>query len=491
MANLDDRPKPLAWRSVNWRLVLPLFLFTVAVLAGVQAQRTDGSAAAYEPTAGRLPARTVTPLLSVRRVPEFLQAPTAVRNLRADLHGAVAGLPEGTCVEVAAHGHQLYTLEAGRGLVPASAQKLLTGLAALRHLGPAMVLSTRVVAEVPVVDGMVDGDVWLVGGGDPLLMTGGYAARFDDPDPYTDLGDLALALVEAGVREVNGGIVGDESRYDAIRYLGTWPDRFKPGWSIQSGPLSALSVDDGFQNWDALNTAASLGTPAGDPAENAARLFDDLLEAEGVLIRRRPDSGRAPAHPGMVTLAVVGSPPVSALVEQMLVESDNTTAELLLKEMGWTPADRGTTVAGIAILLDTLERAGHRIEGVVPQDGSGLDPDNRVTCSLLVDLLGDEVHGDLLVASLPLAGERGTMKNRFVGTAGEGRIRAKTGTLRGASSLVGVADTPGGRRLAFAVISNGELPYEIRDLHEDVILALLSYPAGPAAEILGPRPVVG
>jgi D-alanyl-D-alanine carboxypeptidase/D-alanyl-D-alanine-endopeptidase (penicillin-binding protein 4) len=109
----------------------------------------------------------------------------------------------------------------------------------------------------------------------------------------------------------------------------------------------------------------------------------------------------------------------------------------------------------------------------------------------MVDLLGDEVHGDLLVASLPLAGERGTMKNRFVGTAGEGRIRAKTGTLRGASSLVGVADTPGGRRLAFAVISNGELPYEIRDLHEDVILALLSYPAGPAAEILGPRPVVG
>jgi len=148
-------------------------------------------------------------------------------------------------------------------------------------------------------------------------------------------------------------------------------------------------------------------------------------------------------------------------------------------------------VAGIAVLLATLERAGHRIEGVVPQDGSGLDPDNRVTCSLLVDLLGDEVHGDLLVASLPLAGERGTMKSRFAGTAGEGRIRAQTGPLRGASSLAGVADTPAGRRLAFAVISNGELPYEIRDLHEGVILALLSYPAGPAAEVLGPLPVVG
>ena len=175
----------------------------------------------------------------------------------------------------------------------------------------------------------------------------------------------------------------------------------------------------------------------------------------------------------------------------MLVHSDNTTAELLVKELGRTPAERGTTVAGLAVMLDTLERAGHDVDQVVPQDGSGLDPDNRVTCSLLVDVMEDDLHGALLVDSLPLAGESGTMKTRFVGTAGEGRVRAKTGTLRGVTSLAGVVDTPAGRRLAFAVISNGELPFEIRDLHEEVVLALLSYPAGPAVEALAPLPVVG
>jgi D-alanyl-D-alanine carboxypeptidase/D-alanyl-D-alanine-endopeptidase (penicillin-binding protein 4) len=193
----------------------------------------------------------------------------------------------------------------------------------------------------------------------------------------------------------------------------------------------------------------------------------------------------------MVTLAEISSSPVSLLVRQMLVESDNTTAELLVKEMGRTPTERGTTVAGLVVMLDTLERAGHGVAEVVPQDGSGLDPDNRVTCSLLVDVMEDEHHGALLVESLPLAGESGTMKNRFVGTAGEGRVRAKTGTLRGVTSLVGVVDTPAGRRLAFALISNGELPFEIRDLHEEVVLTLLSYPAGPPVETLAPRPVVG
>ena len=141
-------------------------------------------------------------------------------------------------------------------------------------------------------------------------------------------------------------------------------------------------------------------------------------------------------------------------------------------------------------MLAALEGAGHRVAEVVPHDGSGLDPDNRVTCSLLVDLLGDEVYGSILVDSLPVAGQQGTMKKRFVGTAGEGRIRAKTGTLREVSSLAGVVDTPAGRRLAFAVITNGELPFEIRELHEDLVLALLSYPEAPAAEVLQPRPVM-
>jgi D-alanyl-D-alanine carboxypeptidase/D-alanyl-D-alanine-endopeptidase (penicillin-binding protein 4) len=476
---------------VNRRFVLPLLLLTITVLSALQAQRTNRAIAASEivPPA-RSPASVDTPALSVRRIPEFLQSPTAERRLREELVAPVEALPPGTCLAVAEHGLDLVSLESLTPMAPASTQKLLTALAALHVLGPDSVLTTKVVVEEPSVDGVVLGDLWLVGGGDPLLMTTPYADRFDDPFAYSDLADLADAVVASGIREVQGSVVGDESRYDAIRYLGTWPDRFKPGWSIQSGPLSALSVDDGFTNWDAVNPASSLSVPSDDPAILAARLFDDHLESRGVVIRGRVDSGTVPGAPGWRTVASLDSVPVRLLVEQMLVESDNTTAELLIKEMGHTPTDRGTTVRGLSVLLDALGAAGHPVEGVVPHDGSGLDPDNRLTCGLLASILDDQKVGSVLVDALPVAGDRGTMKKRFVGTAGEGRVRAKTGTLRGVSSLAGVIDTPGGRRLAFALISNGELPYEIRDLHEEVVLSMLSYPSGPVVDLLSPRPLL-
>lgn len=476
---------------MNRRFVLPLLLSTIAVLSGLQAQRTDRSAAAFEVVdPGGSAASVATPALSVRRVPEFLQSPTAERRLREGLVAPVAALPSGTCLAVAEHGQELFSLESSMPMAPASTQKLLTALAVLHVLDPDSVLTTKVVIEEPALDGVVPGDLWLVGGGDPLLMTTPYADRFEDPLAYSHLADLADAVVNLGIREVQGSVVGDESRYDAIRYLGTWPDRFKPGWSIQSGPLSALSVNDGFANWDKFNPASSLSVPSDDPAILAARLFDDHLEARGVVIRGRADSGTVPSAPGWRMVASLDSVPIRLLVEQMLVESDNTTAELLVKEMGHTPAERGTTVRGLSVLLEALRVAGHPVEGVVPHDGSGLDPDNRLTCGLLASILDDRDLGSVLVDALPVAGDRGTMKKRFVGTAGEGRVRAKTGTLRGVTSLAGVVDTPGGRRLAFALVSNGELPYEIRDLHEEVVLSLLSYPSGPVVDLLSPRPVL-
>ena len=185
-------------------------------------------------------------------------------------------------------------------------------------LGPGSVLTTRVVVDEPPVNGVVLGDLWLVGGGDPLLMTAPYADRFEDPIAWSNLADLADDVVSAGILEVEGGVVGDEERYDRIRYLGTWPDRFKPGWSIQSGPLSALSVDDGFVNWDPVNPASSLSVPADNPAILAARLFDDLLEERGVVIRGRPDSGTVSGVLEQHTVASLDSPPVRLLVEQML-----------------------------------------------------------------------------------------------------------------------------------------------------------------------------
>ena len=106
-----------------------------------------------------------TPLLSVRRIPEFLQAPTAHRRLREALAEPVAALPTGTCLSVAEYGQELFSVDAAAPMTPASAQKLLTALGALRLLGPGSVLTTRVVVDEPPVNGVVLGDLWLVGGG--------------------------------------------------------------------------------------------------------------------------------------------------------------------------------------------------------------------------------------------------------------------------------------------------------------------------------------
>src|SRR3546814_6396768 len=111
-------------------------------------------------------------------------------------------------------------------VVPASLTKLLTAAAALEGLGADARLRTEVRAAAPPVDGVVAGDLWLVGGGDPVLGTDVWASQMDSsPPPHTSLDVLADRVVAAGVRRVEGRVVGDESCYDAERYVDTWPAR--------------------------------------------------------------------------------------------------------------------------------------------------------------------------------------------------------------------------------------------------------------------------
>src|SRR4029077_778416 len=136
-------------------------------------------------------------------------------------------------------------------LIGASTQKLLVAAAALAVLGPDSTFQTRVVSSGAVNDGTVD-RVWLVGGGDPVLATGDYAAFLQSQpkskgDVTTSLETLADAVVAKGVRSIPGGVVGDDSRYDQQRYLPTWKDSYRTEGDI--GPLGALTVNAGFRSW--------------------------------------------------------------------------------------------------------------------------------------------------------------------------------------------------------------------------------------------------
>ena len=430
---------------------------TAAVVgqAPEQATRSAPTATASSPATTQVPPSTsaTTPAAPPPDAPPG--------GLAAALDAVVAAMPAG-CLAVASPDGTVYETDPGAGFVPASAIKVVTAAAALEVLGVDGRLRTSVRVATPPVDGTVDGDLWVVGGGDPVLGTDAWA-QDQRPALYTSLDALADGVVAAGVRRVAGNVVGDESRYDALRTVESWPARFVADGEV--GPLSALSVNDGFRVW-----AHPGGVPFEDPAAGAAELFVGLLRARGVEVTGGATAGAAPAGP---ELAAVESPPVGDLVEAMLLDSDNGTAELLVKELGVQRGDGGSTAAGVAAVAGVLEASGISVGGSVIADGSGLSDADRVTCELLVSVL--LAHRDALAPRLAVAGESGTLARRLVGTPAAGRVRAKTGSLHGVTAIAGYVEPTAGDVLTFAFVVNG-LPEDsplATPLQDSLVLALV------------------
>jgi D-alanyl-D-alanine carboxypeptidase/D-alanyl-D-alanine-endopeptidase (penicillin-binding protein 4) len=283
--------------------------------------------------------------------------------------------------------------------------------------------------------------------------------------------------------------VGDETRYDTQRYVPTWPARYIDQGS--TGPLSALAVNDGFARYPTKDDREVALEAAADPAANAAAVLTRRLEARGVSVVGAPRSGRAPA--GGVEVAAVASPPLLDVVGQLLRESDNDTGEMLLKELGRV-AGQATTSGGARRLAGLLDDGTVDLTGLQVVDGSGLSVDNRVTCDLLVDVLGRAGTGELLTDLLPVAGESGTLERRFADTPLAGVLRAKTGSLRAVSALAGFV-TDDDPALTFAVVANvpdgTTLPVAVDGVEARVAEVLASWPRTPDVSVLGPQEVGG
>jgi D-alanyl-D-alanine carboxypeptidase/D-alanyl-D-alanine-endopeptidase (penicillin-binding protein 4) len=440
---------------------------------------TGGDSGADAP-AGGAPA-LATPIWSVRRFPNPVVDAVGAQHLQAALDDAVPA--DGSCFVVQAGNHVIATHAADTPLIGASTQKLLVAAAALSTLGPESTFTTKVVA-----DGQPDGGtvpkVWLVGGGDPVLATADYNAFLQSQpkskgDVTTSLEALADAVVAKGIRSIPGGVLGDDSRYDEQRYLPTWKDTYRTDGEV--GPLSALSVNDGFSTW-----SPSRKVPVDDPTRNAAAELTDLLRARGVDVGT-PGTGTAPAN--ATEVAQVASPPLKSIVGSMLSSSDNFTAELLTKELGRQASKQGTTAAGVAAITATLKTLGVPIADGALKDGSGLDRGNRVTCANLVAALAlaDRPELAAMYDGLPVAGRSGTLVGDFVGTPLAGNFRGKTGSLDGVTGLTGVFDL--GRRIRFAFLENGDFGETQGEvLREGVGDIIGRYPDAPAVDALVPAP---
>ena len=324
-------------------------------------------------------------------------------------------------------GERLYAQNQSLPLIPASNEKLTVTYACLLALGPSFRFATDVLGEGELDGAVWRGDVVLKGYGDPTLST-------------LDLLQLASQLSAQGIRRVTGNVVGDESFFDQRRMAPGW----KPWFFInESPPLSALTVD----------RARFRGYVTRYPALAAAMSFRAALLRAGISVAGRAMTGAA--DPAALPLASIESVPLEQILRFMDHESDNFTAEILLKQLGVALSLQGTTASGAAVVRRLLQEQNIPLAGVRIVDGSGLSRLDRLTVDTLVEMLRaswlDEDLREILLASLPVAGRSGTLERRMRGSAAAGRVRAKTGTLNEASALSGYVK----RRFAFSVIQNG------------------------------------
>jgi D-alanyl-D-alanine carboxypeptidase/D-alanyl-D-alanine-endopeptidase (penicillin-binding protein 4) len=415
-------------------------------------------------------------------------------------------------------GRTLYARNAEKAFRPASSMKLVTTAAALDAYGPEARLRTTL-ETAGRLDGLgrILGDVYLVGRGDPDL-----SARFAPGRPTAALEDMADALVAAGVRRIEGRVVGHDGAFVGDRRGADWAwDDLAWGYGAEVSALSladnlvqaSLSPGERVGDPAVLEVAPRLGClavsssvttsapeaapttavadapdeetvsiqrepgsnevrlsgrlPLGgrwegelsvsDPARCVARVFADVLEARGVRVMGGAAVSGEPLPAGARALAAHESPPMAEIVRVVNKESQNLHAEMLLRLVGLRARGEGSVEKGREAVLDLARRLGVPDAGWGLADGSGLSGFDLLTPHGLVALLAAmdrHPHAAAFRDSLPVAGVDGTLEDRMKATPAEGRVLAKTGTLRHARALAGYVTTARGERLAFAIVVN-------------------------------------
>lgn len=372
-------------------------------------------------------------------------------KLKRKLSGLARKAPGSSGVYVvdleAKKGGPLYSRKEGKPRKLASNQKLFTTAAALNAFGPKGRLETKVKAEGDVTGrGMLKGDLYLIGGGDPSLGAGGVR-------------DLAEDVKRSGIRRVSGRVIADDTIFDRLRGV---PDS-DYGPSEWIAPLSGLVFGG--------------STYAEDPAKDAGEAFRNALRGEGVKIGGRV---KVRGLPGRLRksdpIAVHESDTMAGLTAATNKPSDNFYAEMLLKGVDAADGDKGTTRGGAGEIERYARSVGSKVSA---RDGSGLTAGNRSSPEDVVKLLAgtrrDGDVGEALYESLAVAGKEGTLADRMDGTVAAGRCRGKTGTISGVSNLSGYCKS--GRGLvAFSILMNGVGSYDsARNIQDKMVVQIARY----------------
>jgi D-alanyl-D-alanine carboxypeptidase/D-alanyl-D-alanine-endopeptidase (penicillin-binding protein 4) len=455
-------------------------------------------------------------LLAQQRPRQASEAPASSRivTLQRDIDATLARpslqrASWGVLVRSLSSNETLYSLNAERLLIPASNMKIVTLAAAAARLGWDFAFDTRLVAAGPVANGTLDGDLVVVGSGDPSI---------DDWDGAGSrlFAEWAETLKQSGIERITGRIVGDDNSFD--------DDSWGAGWAWDDLDRSfATGVGTLQFNQNSAQITLTAGTHAGDPPEAVLspagsglmirnrmltgepgspasltfrRLIDsptielrgsfpagskpvvrniavqnptlyftralrDALIRSGITVEGEAvdidDIDNAPPRARGTVVVTHRSEPLPVLATTMMQLSQNLYAETLLKAIG-AQHEVGSAASGRASVMSLLEEWGLPATDVRIADGSGLSTYDLVTPSLLVGILThvaqDPVSRSYFQSALPVAGKDGTLAQRMKGTPAEGNVRAKTGSLSNARAMSGYLTTRDGEPLAFSIIAN-------------------------------------
>ena len=407
-------------------------------------------------------------------------------------------------------GDTLFRLNAQRLQVPASNQKLLTAAAAIEKLGWDYRYTTRLYASGPINDGTLEGDLIVSGDGDPSI-------NIRHPDRWGAFDAWAAQLHDKGIRFISGRLIGDDKAFAGPGFgLGWAWDDFVYGYGTAVGALqfaeneveiligpamdgagaraivSASPPDSGLTiNYDVTTGAAGSDTrisfvrdPMSDVLTVRGQIAADAqptsqtvavlnptvmylnnlraaLARHGIYVAGYPMDidlvQRPPAREDWALLLEDRSAALSEILDVMLKESRNEYAETLVWTMA-APEKPATAATGMTAVRDALTKLGVPPESYLARDGSGLSRYDYLSPDAVIALLTREWHspnGERFKNLLPVSGTSGTIDSRMKGTAAEGRVFAKTGSMSQVRALSGYVTTASGEPLAFSIIVNG------------------------------------
>ncbi|HEY7666504.1 MAG TPA: D-alanyl-D-alanine carboxypeptidase [Actinomycetota bacterium] len=374
----------------------------------------------------------------------------AAPDWRTRIDGLIGG--RGISVAIGNDGTFWYRHLATVPRIPASNEKLLLSMALLDRVAPAHRIATRAMALTPPVDGMLAGDLWLVGNGDPEI----------DRERLTA---LAEDVVATGLARIDGSVVADTGPFDRDWWAVGWKDYFQ----ADEVPFPTALTFEG--------NVGPGGSHIEDPERRAAAWFTNELRRLGVEVTGKPRMEAAPD--GLVKLATIRSDPLIAILGRMNRDSLNFDAEVLGKFLGSQVNGVGSIESGAAA-VDAFTAA-NGAPAFEHHDGSGLSYANRVTTQGVVKLLWAADARDWaskLRFSLPTTGQ-GTLEGRLFHV----RVRAKTGTLSEISALSGwVWNRAIGDWIEFSIVSLGLYKSTAIDIEDAIARIAMREAMPPAAQ---------